>query len=153
MRDRYVNDPGAANMMRNVLSVFVGAIAWMAAFYAFMFATAAAWPDFQVHGRAWTQQGVFSFTPLMACFNLIYWLLAAIAAGFVAKKIATHREAVWVLAGLIVLYLASLHFMLMWSTFPWWYNLGVVVPAAPAILVGAKLAGISRDSNSTVAAG
>ena len=127
-------------MARNILAVIVAAILWMAVFYAFMFATSASWPDFQTHARAWTQQGVFSFTPLMASFNLVYWLIAAVVAGFVAKKIATRKEAVWVLAGILVLYLASLHFVMMWSMFPWWYNLGVVIPCVPAVLLGAKLA-------------
>jgi hypothetical protein len=27
-----------------------------------------------------------------------------------------------------------------WPTFPWWYNLGVVLPAAPAVLLGGRRA-------------
>jgi hypothetical protein len=32
------------------------------------------------------------------------------------------------------------HLILYWPRFPWWYNLGVVIPVVPAVLFGAKLA-------------
>jgi hypothetical protein len=47
---------------------------------------------------------------------------------------------VWVLAGLLGIYLAAVHLVLFWARFPWWYNLGVVIPAVPAVLWGATLA-------------
>jgi len=127
-------------MVRSVLSIFVGAIIWMAGFLALAALTAALWPDYQVHGRLWTSEGVFTFTSFMACFNLFFWAIAAIAAGWIAMKIATRYEAVLVLAALIELYVVALHIILFWSKFPWWYNLGVVIPAIPAILLGARLA-------------
>ena len=140
-------------MVRNVLSVFVGAVVWMAGFFAMVSLLALSWPDYQTHGRAWTQEGVFTFTSFMAFFNLLFWVVAAIAAGWVATKIATRREAVWVLAGVVAIYLVVLHIVLYWSTFPWWYNLGVVIPCVPAILLGAKLAGTPSSASKAVAAG
>jgi hypothetical protein len=47
---------------------------------------------------------------------------------------------VWVLAVLVGLYLAAVHLLLYWPHFPWWYNLGVVIPAVPAVLLGERLA-------------
>jgi len=49
-----------------------------------------------------------------------------------------------VLAGLVGIYLAGLHFAFYWPRFPWWYNLGVVIPAVPAVLLGGKLANSLR---------
>jgi hypothetical protein len=141
------------NMVRSVLSVIAGAIVWMAGFFVLVSLVAVLWPDYVVHGRLWTQQGVFTFTPLMACFNLLSWALAGIAAGWVAMKIAKRREAVWVLAGLIEIYVVALHVVLNWATFPWWYNLGVVIPAIPAILLGARLARTSPAANATAVPG
>ena len=63
-----------------------------------------------------------------------------IGAGWVAAKISMRRGAVWALAGLLGVYLAAVHLVLYWPRFPWWYNLGVVIPAVPAVLLGAKLA-------------
>jgi hypothetical protein len=85
-------------------------------------------------------EGVFTFTPPMACFNLLFWVLAEIAAGWVAMKVARRSGAVWVLAGVLGVYLAAMHLVFYWPRFPWWYNLGVVIPAIPAVLLGARLA-------------
>jgi hypothetical protein len=143
----------ARDMVRGVFGIIVGAIVWSVGFYALVILLAALWPDFALHGRVWQREGAFSFTPRMACFLLLFWVLAEIATGWVAMKIAKRREAVWVLAGLLVIYLAALHIVLYWPRFPWWYNLGVVIPAVPALLLGGRLAGAFRSANGTVAAG
>lgn len=127
-------------MMRRVLGVVVGAVLWMVVFFALATVLMHLWPDYAVHGRQWTKENVFTFTPAMACCNLVFWVLAEIAAGWVTGKIAMRREAVWVLAGLLGIYLAGLHLVLYWPRFPWWYNLGVVLPAVPAVLLGGRLA-------------
>jgi hypothetical protein len=126
-------------MLRSVLGVVIGVVVWMAGFFVLALLLAQLWPDYAVHGRQWTRQGVFTFTPLMACCNLVFWVLAETGAGLAVRKIAKRREAVWVLAGLIGIYLAGLHLLFAWHQFPWWYNLGVVIPAVPAVLLGGKL--------------
>ena len=126
-------------MVRSVLGVVAGVVVWMVGFFILALLLAQLWPDYAVHGREWTRQNVFTFTPLMACCNLVFWLLAETGAGLATMKIAKRREAVWVLAGLIGLYLAGLHLLLFWTKFPWWYNLGVVIPAVPAVLLGGRL--------------
>ena len=131
-------------MVRSVLSVLVGAVVWMVGFFVLALVLAQLWPDYAIHGREWTRQGVFTFTALMACCNLVFWVLAEIGAGWAAGKIAKRREAVWVLAALVGIYLAGLHLILYWSRFPWWYNLGVVIPAVPAVFLGGKLASSLR---------
>jgi hypothetical protein len=107
------------------------------------------WPDFAIHAYQWMRERVFTFTAPMAFCNLVLWVLAEIGAGWVAGRISRRNEAVWVLAGLAGIYLAVLHFALYWPRFPWWYNLGVVVPAVPALLLGAKLASSSRSAVGT----
>lgn len=126
-------------MVRNILGVVAGAVFWLLGFFILSLILAQLWPDYAIHGRQWTRENLFTFTPLMACCNLIFWVLAEVGAGWAAAKVAKSREAVWVVAGLVAIYLVSLHFVLYWARFPWWYNLGVVIPAVPAILLGAKL--------------
>jgi len=131
-------------MVRSILGVVGGAVLWMVGFYVLAIALAQLWPDYAIHGREWLREGVFSFTPTMACCNLALWVLAEMGAGWAAAKISRRREAVWVLAGLLGIYLAAVHLVFYWPRFPWWYNLGVVIPAVPAVLAGARLAGPSR---------
>ncbi len=131
-------------MVRSVLGVVLGAVVWMVGFFALAQVLAQIWPDYAIHGRQWMRQGVFTFTPLMACFNLVFWVLAEIGAGWTVGKIANRREAVWILAGIVGIYLASLHLVLYWSRFPWWYNLGAVIPAIAAVYWGGNLANSLR---------
>jgi len=131
-------------MVRSVLGVVVGVVAWMVGFWILAILLAQFWPDYAIHGREWMRGGAFTFTPLMAYWNLMFWVLAEIGAGWVAGKIAKHREAVWVLGGLLGIYLAAVHLVLYWPRFPWWYNLGVVIPVVPAVLLGARLANSLR---------
>lgn len=127
-------------MVRSVLGVLAGVVFWAVGFFVLALLLAQLWPDYAVHGRQWTRENVFTFTALMACCNLVFWLLAEIGAGWVTEKIAKRREAVWVVAGLLGIYLATLHLILYWPRFPWWYNLGVVIPVVAAVLVGGRLA-------------
>ncbi len=134
-------------MIRSGLGVIVGAVLWMAGFWTLAIALVQLWPAYAIHGRQWVREGLFTFTPPMAVCNLIFWALAGIVGGWVAAKIAKRREAVWVLAGLLGAYLAVVHLLLYWPHFPWWYNLGVVIPAVPAVLLGAGLANSQPSAN------
>ena len=132
-------------MVRGILGVVVGIVVWAAGFYVLAIVMAQLWPDYAIHGRQWMKENLFTFTPLMACCNVVFWVLAEFGAGWADGKIAKRRQAVWVLAGLLGLYLASLHFVLFWPRFPWWYNLVVVLSAVPAVLFGGRLALSSRS--------
>jgi hypothetical protein len=131
-------------MVRGGLGVVIGVVLWAVGFYVLAIVLAQLWPDYAIHGRQWMRQGLFTFTPLMACCNLVFWVLAEIGAGWVTGKIAKRREAVWVLAGLLGIYFVAVHLVLDWPRFPWWYNLGVVIPAVPAVFLGGKLANSLR---------
>lgn len=52
---------------------------------------------------------VYDFTPAMSCINALFWILAEIGAGWLTVVIAKRREAAWVLAALIGVYLAFMH--------------------------------------------
>jgi hypothetical protein len=143
---------GAKHMVRSVLGILAGAVVWMAVFYALVILLALIWPDYMAHGRVWGSRGVFTFTSLMACFNLLFWVVAEIGAGWVTMKIARRHQTVWVFAALLLIYLFSIHILLRWPDFPWWYNLAVVMPAVPAVLLGARQASAPHPTSTTVAA-
>src|SRR5215470_3507737 len=127
-------------IVRGVLGVVAGGVVWFAGFMALAILLAAVWPEYRVHGRAWMNDHVFDFPTTMAVFNVIFWILAEIAAGWVAMAIARRREAVWVLGAIVLGYLAYEHLYAEWSNIPAWYNLAVVITALPAVLLGGKLA-------------
>ena len=140
-------------MLRAVLGFVVAAVLWMAAFFALTVAVAAAWPAYAEHGRTWFQSGVFTFEPPMAVLNIGAWALAEVFAGWVAVAIGRRREVAWALAAVLALYLCTLHLYLEWPTFPWWYNVGVAGLAAPAVLLGGKMAaGFVRRATPAIAA-
>ena len=128
-------------MVRAVLGFFVAAVLWMAAFVALTFSIAFVWPAYAAHGRTWFESGVFTFEPPMAALNVACWVLAEVLAGWLAVAIGRQREVAWALAAALALYLGVMHLYLEWPTFPWWYNVGVAGLAAPAVLLGGKMAG------------
>ncbi len=127
-------------MIRGVLGVVAGWIVWLVGFLALAVLLAQVWPEYRVHGRAWMNDHVFDFPTDMATYNVIFWVLAEIAAGWVAMAIARRREAVWVLAAIVLGYLGYEHLYAEWANIPAWYNLAVVITAVPAVLLGARLA-------------
>ena len=91
--------------------------------------------------KAWMNDHVFDFPTMMAVCNVLFWILAAIAGGWVAMVIARRREAVWVLAAIVGGYLLYQHLYAEWANIPAWYNLVVALSAIPAVLLGGTLAG------------
>jgi hypothetical protein len=140
-------------MVRSVLGIVVGAIAWMVAFFTIARLLFLVWPDYALHAEAWMSAERYEFTAPQSGFNALFWILAEIFAGWLTVIIAKRREASWVLAALIASYLALMHLYLFWDNFPWWYNLAVALPAAPAVLLGGKLAGRLAGQRATLAVG
>ena len=127
-------------MVRSVLGVIVGAAVWMYGFLCITIGVALFWPDYAAHGRVWFQQHVYEFTNAMSVVNGSAWIVAEAGAGALAVLIAARREAGWVLAAIIGIYLAYLHLYVEWSNLPKVYNVAVAIPAVPAVLLGAWLA-------------
>jgi len=127
-------------MVRSVLGVVVGFVVWFAGFMVLAILLAQLWPEYRVHGQTWLNQHVFDFPNEMGAFNVLFWILAEVAAGWVALLIARRREALWVLAALVGGYLAYEHLYVEWTNIPAWYNLAVAISAVPAVLLGGTLA-------------
>ena len=125
---------------RFAAGALIGIASWMIGFLALGILLAQVWPEYAIHGRAWMQEGVFTFTPPMAVCNLLFWAIADVLAGWLAAMIAGTGSATRIVALLLTGYLALMHFVLNWELFPWWYNVGVVLPAFPATILGGRLA-------------
>jgi hypothetical protein len=131
-------------MVRGAVGVTVGALVWMALFFALAFSLAALWPDYGVRGSHWFRDRTFDFTTVMAACNALIWVAAEVGGGLTTGVIAKRREPVWALAALLGVYLAYMHLYAEWAHLPAWYNLAVALPAAPAVLLGGRLALTAR---------
>jgi len=143
----------ANSMIRGALGIVVGAIAWMVAFLGLARLLFLVWPAYAAHAQTWMSAEIYEFTAPESGFNALFWILAEVFAGWLTVLIAKRGEASWILAALIGLYMAFMHLYYVWESFPWWYNLAVAIPAAPAVLFGGELAGRFARPSPTVAAG
>jgi len=136
---RLIVQVGRADMVRGVVGVLVGAVVWMMGFLV-LARMLFVWPDYAVAARTWMNAQSFEFTAPMGVFNLLFWALAEIAAGWITVVIARRREAAWVLAAWLLIYMGYQHLYAFWDRIPWWYNIVAVITVVPAVLLGARLA-------------
>ena len=127
-------------MLRGALSVVSGAVAWYVSFYAMVMPLILIWPAYAASVQVYADTDVFDFTATMYWIMVVFWLLAGIAGGWVAVLVARRRDAVAVLAALLTAMMAFMHLYYVWDRLPWWYNVLVVLPVAPAVWLGGKLA-------------
>jgi hypothetical protein len=125
-------------MLRNILAVILGLILCNVVFSGLAYGTLIIWPDYAIHGHRWIDQRIFTFPPIMASLNLLFWALSFAAAGAATARIARDGWTVWVAAGIMQLYAVYVHLYELWSVIPWWYNIIVVILVIPATLFGAR---------------
>jgi hypothetical protein len=138
---------GSATLLRAVLGVIVGVVLWMVGFLALARVLVMLWPAYAVPARIWSRTGAYTFTTPMSAFNVSFWILAEIAAGWLTAVIARRAGAVWALAVLVMGYLCFMHLYYAWHELPWWYNLIVAFSSGPAVLLGGRL---GRGSDRTL---
>jgi hypothetical protein len=127
-------------MVRGIVGFVVGIVVWMPVFFVLSGLGNLIWPEYGMHVDRWFDQNMFTFPPPMAAYNVACWAAAAMVAGSTAAAVGRRRQVAWLLAAAIGLYMCAMHLIVYWPTFPWWYNLGVALPAAPAVLLGGLLA-------------
>ena len=135
-------------MVRGALGILGGGVAWAAAFFILARLLYLVWPAYALRAQVYMETGLYDFTPQTSAFNALFWMLAEIGAGWVAVVIAKRREAAWVLAAVLMLYMSFMHLYYVWDNFPWWYNLAVALPAGPAVLLGGKTRQVVRLGSS-----
>ncbi len=130
-------------LIRPLIAVILGSVVCNAVFSLLALATLQLWPDYAVHAHRYLDQRLFTFPPIMACLNLLFWMLGYCGAGWTAARAARDNRAVWALAALMQVYAIYVHVLRSWSTFPAWYNLVIVLSVIPATWLGARMASSS----------
>lgn len=127
-------------MVRAIVGFVVAAVVWMPAFFLLASLGNFVWPDYGMHSEAWFEQGSYTFASSMSVFHVLCWVLVDVLVGWLAVALGRRRQVAWALAAVIGSYACLMHLVLYWPTFPWWYNVAVASLAAPAALLGGKLA-------------
>ncbi len=127
-------------MVRSALGILGGGVVWMAAFFTLRGCCFSSGLRMRLAPKCtWTRAPMTS--PLRCPLSMsLFWLLAEcrrLGRGCYLER----REAAWVLAALLMLYMSFMHLYYAWDNFPWWYNLAVALPSGLAVLLGGKLAG------------
>ena len=127
-------------MKRTLLAVIVGLVVWWLAFYASLLAFVLAWPALNEATRPALENGDFSrlTTPMWLLFLTMYLWVNPVA-GCATARTGKKGNDVWIVAGLMSLYAAFMHYYVLWNVYPKWYNLLVPISIPPLMYAGARL--------------
>ncbi len=121
-------------MLRTLLGIVVGCVAWFAIGAIGFFLLRAAWPDYV---RA---EPEMTFTLGMQLARLAVGVACSVGAGWLAALVARGNGApAWWLGILLVLFFIPFHYSL-WNRFPVWYHLFFLLTLAPLVGFGGYLA-------------
>jgi hypothetical protein len=124
-------------MTRTIAAAIVGLLAWWIAFYASLLAFVFAWPALRQATGPALESNDFSHitTPMWALFLAMYLWVNPIG-GWATALMSNRRHAVWIVAGIMTVYAAFMHYYRLWGVYPDWYNLLVPVLIPPLMHVG-----------------
>ena len=127
--------------VRSILALPAGYAAWVIAFWTPIFLASFVWLTLSDVGQQFWQERRYDIFPTstLVYFQFV-WLVANGAAGFVAEWVGRSQRLVWVGAGLLFVYFAYNHWWALWGVMPDWYNVLVVIPVVPMVLLGGLLA-------------
>lgn len=144
--------------MRSIIALVAGALVWSFLFPALIGLASLFWPALDETLEVFKhthRYDVFNSTSILLLFQSL-WAITNCTVGFVTTLISKRKTEALILMGLLVAYFAYRHFVTDWDQFPAWYNVLVVVLAAPMVFVGAmisELIGNKRRRDASVAVG
>ena len=120
-------------MIRAVLAVVAGVVAWIAAATVLNIGLRLGLPGYA------EAEPTMAFTLPMLIGRLVVALVTSVVAGYACGWVAREgRRASGVFAALMVILFVPLHLKL-WHAFPPWYHLFFLLTLAPALLTGVAL--------------
>jgi hypothetical protein len=132
-------------MLRAILSVIAGLVAWMVIATAGNLVLRSAWPDYAA------VEPTMAFTPAMMVSRLVLGAAASIGAGLVGAWISRgSRTAVGVLAGILLLFFLPVHYRL-WDKFPVWYHAVFLISLIALTVIGGMLYRLRREAAGSAA--
>ncbi|MET0656768.1 MAG: hypothetical protein ABW110_01265 [Steroidobacteraceae bacterium] len=132
---------------RSIVALIAGGLVWAFLFPSLVWLVSLFWPALDKSLEIFRQThryDVFSSTSILLLFQLL-WAITNCTVGFVATLISKRKTEALILMAILVAYFAFRHFWTEWDQFPAWYNVLVVVLAAPMVVVGATISELIRS--------
>jgi hypothetical protein len=119
-------------MIRNLLAVVLGLVAFVLAASICGVVLRLAWPDYA------SAEPVFGFTLAMQLVRLAIGAAATLTAGVVTGAIAKRRRAAVLATGIVLVVIFVPIHVTVWDRFPIWYHLWFLGSLVPLTLLGGR---------------
>ena len=130
-------------MLRIVLGVIGGFIAWLIVWVGSEKILSAIWPAFGVHQRAFEDAikngGQFTADTTMLLTHIIVGSIVSVMAGILAALIAGENARAPLIVGCLLLALGLLKAVMSWQYVPIWYHIIFTAILLPMAIMGGKL--------------
>jgi uncharacterized membrane protein len=130
-------------MLRIILGVIAGFIAWLIVWFGSEKVLSAIWPAFGVHQRAFEEAvkngGQYMADNTMLLTHIVLGPIVSLLAGILAALIAGENMRAPLFVGVLLLALGILKAVLSWRYAPLWYHVIFTAILLPMAIVGGKL--------------
>jgi uncharacterized membrane protein YwzB len=130
-------------MLRIVLGVISGFIAWLIAWVGGEKILSAIWPAFGAHQRAFEEVikngGQFTADTTMLLTHIVLGLIVSVMSGSVAALIARENTRAPLVLGFLLLAVGLLKAVMSWPYVPIWYHVIFTAILLPMAIIGGKL--------------
>jgi hypothetical protein len=123
---------GARRIVRNILAVVLGLVAFTLAATVCGWLLRVGWPDYA------SAEPVFGFTLGMQLARLAIGAVATLAAGAVAGAIAKQSRAAVLATGIVLVVIFVPIHVTVWDKFPIWYHLVFLSSLVPLTVLGGR---------------
>ncbi len=137
-------------MMRMILGVLAGFLAWLMVWVGSEMVLSAIWPEwYGAHQRAFTAAikngGPFSADSTILLIHIVCATVVSVMSGFLVALIARENKHAPLILGLLLLALGVLKAAMSWSYIPIWYHVVFTALLLPMTIVGGKLKAATRQ--------
>ena len=130
-------------MLRIVLGVIAGFIAWLIVWVASEKIISAVWPAFGVHQKAFEEAikngGEFAANSTMLLTHIVIGSIVSIMVGALATLIAGKDTYAPLIVGCLLLAMGIAKAVMSWQLIPTWYHVIFTVILLPMAILGGKL--------------
>ena len=130
-------------MLRIVLGVIGGFIAWVIVWFGSEKGLSAIWPAFGVHQKAFEEAikngGQFTADTTMLLMHIVIGSIVSVMAGSLAALIAGENTRAPLVVGCLLLALGILKAVMSWQYVPIWYHVIFTAILLPMAIIGGKL--------------